>query len=92
MEITFGDPNEWQKNYIIEILERNKVEKPFLIDCGTEDMVYPFSINLKSLCESLKIPITFISQPGNHDENYWKNSIEQHFLYFKRQLINLTVI
>lgn len=86
----FGSPdkNDWHKNHITELLKTKQTQKPFLIDCGTEDVVYPFSVNLKALADSLNIPITFISQPGNHNTAYWNKSIEYHFIYFKQNLKN----
>lgn len=84
----FGSPekNGWHKYNITELLKNKKIQKPFLIDCGMEDVVYPFSVNLKAVADSLKIPVTFISQPGNHNTEYWKKSIEYHFIYFKQNL------
>lgn len=89
-QTVFGGPenNDWHHHSIIELLKIKKVQKPFLIDCGTADIVYPHSVNLKILADSLEVPLTFISQPGNHDTAYWKKSIEQHFVYFKQHLKN----
>jgi len=37
-------------------------------------------------CNTLNLKATFISQPGKHDRNYWKKSIEKHFDFFTTQI------
>lgn len=84
-----GNPNteDWHQYSISTLLkEHPNFRKPFIFDCGTEDILYPNSENLKSITDKLKIPITFISQPGDHNTEYWHKSIEHHFLYFKHHL------
>jgi putative tributyrin esterase len=84
-----GNPkNEnWNTYSISTLLKQNpEFKKPFIFDCGTEDILYPISENLKSLTDSLNIPTTFISQPGDHNTEYWNKSIEYHFVYFKQHL------
>lgn len=84
-----GDPNrlDWSRYSISTLLKQNKkFQKPFIFDCGTEDILYKNSDNLKKLTDELKIPTTFISQPGNHQTDYWSKSIEHHFIYFQQHL------
>lgn len=80
--------DDWHQYSIYELLKQSEVKKSFLIDCGTEDILYPVTTELKTLADSLKIPITFMSQPGDHNTEYWHKSIEQHFIYFKQHLKN----
>jgi len=85
-----GNPEvaNWNNYSISTLLKQNpSFRKPFIFDCGTEDILYQNSENLKSLTSNLKIPATFISQPGEHNTEYWSRSIENHFLYFKQHLI-----
>lgn len=88
-ENVFGKPEQhnWQENNIASLLKNMKKIKPFLIDCGTEDILYPITVRLKTLSDSLKIPVTFISQPGDHNTEYWSKSIEYHFVYFRQHLV-----
>jgi len=84
-----GDPQkeDWNKYSISTLLKQNpNFKKPFIFDCGTEDILYLNSEKLKSLTDSLKIPATYISQPGNHNTAYWSKSIEYHFIYFKQHI------
>lgn len=84
-----GNPKteNWNNYSISILLEQNSdFKKQFIFDCGTEDVLYPNSENLKKLTDKLKIPTTFISQPGDHNTEYWNKSIEHHFVYFQQHL------
>lgn len=81
-----GSPNQWGPYSISTLLKSHNKGNPFLIDCGFEDILYPSTIEVRNVADSLRVPITFISQPGNHDTEYWKNSIEHHFIFFREHL------
>ncbi|KFC20744.1 esterase [Chryseobacterium sp. FH1] len=84
-----GNPKnaDWNKYSISTLLLQNpNFTKPFIFDCGTHDVLYSHSENLKALTDRLEIPTTFISQPGNHNTEYWNRSIEQHFVYFNQHI------
>ncbi|MFT4203890.1 MAG: alpha/beta hydrolase-fold protein [Chitinophagaceae bacterium] len=82
-----GNPENWNSYSISTLLKQNTdFKKAFIFDCGTDDILYPNAENLKSLTDSLKIPTTFISQPGGHNTEYWSKSIEHHFVYFQQHL------
>lgn len=78
--------NNWHQYSITDLLKTYKTRKPFFIDCGTDDVLYPATIAVKALADSLDLPVTFLSQPGDHNTRYWSRSIEQHFIYFKQHL------
>lgn len=79
-----GSPDEWKQYNISTLLKTYNKGNPFLIDCGLEDILYSSTIEIRNIADSLKIPITFISQPGNHNTEYWRNSIEQHLVFFRQ--------
>ena len=83
-----GNPKtEWEQHGIPYLLTHAKEKpKPFLLDCGTEDVLLPATLRVKKVCDSLKIPVTMTLQPGNHSRAYWKKSIAQHFLFFKESM------
>lgn len=85
-----GDPreNDWHQYSITDLLKSQKHIKPFIIDCGTEDILYPSTLALRMVADSLKIPVTYIAQPGDHNTAYWQQAILYHFVYFKSKLIN----
>lgn len=84
-----GNPEKtnWNAYSITRLLKQHpEFKKPFIFDCGTKDILYNNSLELKFLADSLKIPATFISQPGEHNSQYWSKSVEHHFVYFKQHL------
>ncbi len=78
--------HNWNQYSIATLLKNDTPKKTFLLDCGTADILCPATLEVKSLAESLKIPITFISGPGGHDTEYWKKSIDYHFVFFQQHL------
>ncbi|UKJ08084.1 alpha/beta hydrolase [Solitalea lacus] len=74
----------WAHFSVLTKIERlNGLNKEFIFDCGTEDFFYTANNALRAKCDELKIKATYISQPGNHNREYWKKSIVQHMLFFK---------
>ena len=62
-------------------------DKQIIFDCGTEDFFYQANNLFRIKCDELKVKATYISQPGNHNRQYWKKSIKQEFEFFK-SLVN----
>ncbi|MDJ1483007.1 alpha/beta hydrolase-fold protein [Cytophagaceae bacterium YF14B1] len=83
-----GKPgNTWHIYNIVSLLKEAKTKpKSFLVDCGTEDILFPVHQRLKTTCDQLNIPVTYISQPGNHNTEYWHNAIQHHFIYFSQHI------
>lgn len=85
-----GDPEKtsWTTFSIVDLLKKHpEFKRPFIFDCGTADILYKNTIQLKSVADSLKIPVTFLSQPGDHNTEYWNKSIQHHFVYFKQAML-----
>lgn len=80
--------HNWEQYSISGLLKNHKPNKIFLLDCGTDDILYPATLKVKSLAEEMANPVIFISQPGNHNTDYWKKSIEYHFVFFRQKLVN----
>jgi len=79
--------NDWNRYSITNLIKQNPgFNQPFIFDCGTEDILYPASAQLKMVTDSLNIPATFISRPGTHNAEYWRQALAYHFLYFKQRL------
>jgi len=83
-----GNPKKvnWNSYSITALVKQKKFNKQFIFDCGVNDVLYSNSLALKSLVDKLKIPATFISQPGGHNSDYWNKSIIYHFVYFRQHL------
>lgn len=86
LEKIIGNRTDWADYSIIALMEKYDFRKPFIFDCGTEDILYQSSAKLKDYIKKEDIPATFISQPGNHNTDYWHSSIEYHFVYFQQHL------
>lgn len=80
-------PDEWKKHsayYLVGSIAG--LNKQFIFDCGTEDFAYEVNNEFRKRCRDLKVKATFISQPGTHSHEYWKKSIDQHFIFFNKLL------
>ncbi len=73
---------KWERNSVFQIANEVTKVKPFIFDCGTEDIVFEVNNSFYELCYTKKFPFTFISQPGKHHRDYWKESILLHFNFF----------
>jgi S-formylglutathione hydrolase FrmB len=75
-------PENWEKNTIINLtslLQPNALA--LIIDCGSEDFFYKVNCQLHEKLLENKIPHDFISRPGIHNWEYWKNSIQYQLLF-----------
>lgn len=62
-----------------------------IVDCGTTDFAYMANFRFYQICLDKKLPLTFISRQGAHNQDYWTNSLPYHFKYFQ-DVINRTYI
>ena len=53
-----------------------------IIDCGTKDFFYEVNEALHRELLYRNIPHDYISRPGVHNWDYWKNAIKYQMLYF----------
>lgn len=86
LEKIIGNKTDWTDYSIITLMKKYDFRKSFIFDCGTEDILYESSFQLNDYLKKENIPVTFISQPGNHNTDYWHSSIEYHFVYFQQHL------
>ena len=87
MSKQLGDIKEnaqlWDEYTVINQLDKLQPNDLALIfDCGTSDFFYDVNVNLHNQLLQNKIDHDFISRPGNHDGEYWENSIDYHILFF----------
>ena len=77
------NPQRWADfnvSKMIYLLKPDSIK--ILIDCGTEDMFYPVNFALHEKLRLSRIPHDFISRPGNHNWDYWSNSVKYQLLFF----------
>lgn len=78
-------PENWEKNTVINLTHLLTPNSLALIfDCGTEDFFYEMNCRLHEKLLYNNIPHDFISRPGAHNHEYWKNSIQYHVLFFNK--------
>ncbi len=78
-------PDEWDNRSVVNMVSslKNK-ELNLIIDCGVSDFFYQINAALHRRLISLNIDHDYIERPGNHNWEYWTNSINYQLLYFDR--------
>lgn len=81
----------WKKYSVLHMeKEWKKAAKEntfFALDCGWGDKFYQGNEDLHKKLKEWKIEHLWMSSNGIHSWNYWTKSIDFHFLYFKRFLL-----
>ncbi len=78
-------PERWEKNTVMGLLHLlTPGGLKIILDCGTDDFFYGVNKNLHEALLYRKIPHEFISRPGVHDWNYWKNAVFFQALFFSQ--------
>lgn len=78
-------PANWDAYSVINMVDvLGKGQLNLMIDCGVDDFFLAVNRKLHDKLVSLKIPHEYIEREGGHTRNYWANSIDYHFFYFKR--------
>ena len=76
-------PERWEQYTVIGLLHLlipNSLK--IIIDCGTEDFFFEVNEKLhRELCYR-NIPHDYISRPGAHNWEYWKNAVMYQALFF----------
>ena len=76
------NPGRWEKNTVINMLHLVTPGNPALIiDCGTDDFFFKVNEALHQQLLLRNIPHDYITRPGVHDWEYWKNAIEYQLLF-----------
>lgn len=75
-------PENWEANTVVNmvhLLTPNSLA--LIIDCGSEDFFYKVNCQLHEKLLDRNIPHDFISRPGVHNWDYWKNAIQYQLLF-----------
>ena len=78
-------PKEWDDRSVVNLVHslKNK-ELSLIIDCGMSDSFYQINAALHRRLISLEIDHDYIERPGEHNWDYWTNSIQYQLLFFDR--------
>ncbi|MFZ6024324.1 MAG: alpha/beta hydrolase [Bacteroidota bacterium] len=75
----------WDNYSVINVVDAlTKGQLNMMIDCGVDDFFLKVNRQLHEKLVAMKIPHEYIERDGGHNRNYWANSIDYHFFYFKR--------
>lgn len=78
----------WNNFSIFNQIEKlNDGDLKLIIDCGSEDFFFEVNNNFHKKLMKLGIDHDYIVRPGEHNLEYWNNSIEYQLLFFKNNLL-----
>ena len=73
----------WESHTVINLVDGLKPgASKIIFDCGVNDFFYKVNEALHAKLLEKKIPHDYISRPGGHSWDYWRNSIEYQLLFF----------
>ncbi len=73
----------WLSHTVINLVPQLKPgQLNIIFDCGSEDFFATVNAELHQALLDAKIPHDYISRPGIHNLEYWRNSILYQLLYF----------
>jgi S-formylglutathione hydrolase FrmB len=77
--------NNWEKNTVMAAVDGLATgELAITFDCGTSDFFLTVNRNLHHKLLERKVDHDYTERPGNHDDHYWKNSIDYQILFFRK--------
>lgn len=80
-----SNQQRWDEHTVMTQLDKIKPgDLALIIDCGTGDFFLKVNQKLHQELSDRKIPHDFIIRPGVHDGEYWNNSIDYQWLFFKK--------
>lgn len=85
-----SNPQRWKHHsvkYLAETLPVDTLRQVnMMVKCGTEDFFYTVNCDLDAVLNTRKIPHTYITGPGNHSWDYWKDALVTIMNFFDRNL------
>ena len=75
-------PENWDKNSVINLTHLLTPDSlKLIIDCGTADFFYGVNTAFHQKLIERNISHDFISRPGAHNWDYWKNAVQYQLLF-----------
>jgi len=81
--LAFKHQDRWEANSVINmtpLLTPNALQ--LIISCGTSDFFYDANVKLHNKLEYMNIPHRFLTTPGGHTWDVWRDAIKYHLLFF----------
>lgn len=75
-------PERWDQHTVTNMLHLLTPDSlALIIDCGTEDFFFEVNRDLHEKLQARNIPHHYISRPGIHDYDYYRNSVKYQMLF-----------
>lgn len=76
-------PDNWNKNTVINIVDQlQNNDLKIIFDCGLGDFFLQVNRNLHQKLIEKKIDHDYTERPGEHNWEYWNNSVKYQLLFF----------
>lgn len=73
----------WEKNTVTNMIQLLKEgDLKLIFDCGVDDFFYTVNKTFHKKLLDKNIPHDYIERPGNHNWDYWQNSIKYQLVFF----------
>lgn len=84
-----GSPDQhwenWEKFSVVnqaKIFKTAEIE--MILDCGLGDFFLPMNREMHRILLEENVPHEYTERPGEHNDEYWRNSIDHQLLFFHR--------
>ena len=75
-------PENWDRVALPNLISELSGEHMHIIfDCGEDDFFFKVNMSFHALLDANNIPHDFITRPGKHNWDYWKNAIAYQVLF-----------
>ena len=83
----------WDKNTVITMVDSlNNGDLNIILDCGVDDFFLQVNRNLHQKLSDKKIDHDYTERPGEHNWDYWNNSVKYQLLFFRQYFIQQKVL
>ena len=72
----------WKQNTVINMIHLLNGQLKIILDCGTEDFFTEVNQVLHEKLIAHEIPHEYSTRPGNHNWDFWRESIKIHLIFF----------
>lgn len=81
---TVRQAENWRSHSVLNVIEsRPRQPLAIIFDCGVDDFFYEGNKRLHRKMLELKISHDYTERAGQHDWNYWSNSVKYQLLFFR---------
>ncbi len=84
-----GNPSDFWDNWErFSVVNQAKIFKTagieLILDCGLDDFFLPVNREMHRLLLEEDVPHEYTERPGEHNSDFWKNSIDHQLLFFHK--------